>query len=140
MSNLGLHLAMRAAGVEVRTTSVGDRYVLEELRSGGVQPRRRTVRTHRAARIVDYRRRHPHRPAADVADGADRRIAGRAGLGDAHPAAGADQRRRLRQGRRPRRVVGSDRIAAGGRRARRHRSNPVAALRDSTVDPGHGRS
>jgi phosphoglucosamine mutase len=35
MSNLGLHLAMRAAGVDVRTTSVGDRYVLEELRSGG---------------------------------------------------------------------------------------------------------
>jgi phosphoglucosamine mutase len=34
MSNLGLHLAMRAAGVHVRTTSVGDRYVLEELRSG----------------------------------------------------------------------------------------------------------
>ena len=34
MSNLGLHLAMRAAGVEVRTTGVGDRYVLEELRSG----------------------------------------------------------------------------------------------------------
>jgi phosphoglucosamine mutase len=34
MSNLGLHLAMRAAGVDVRTTSVGDRYVLEELRSG----------------------------------------------------------------------------------------------------------
>ncbi|WP_028926897.1 phosphoglucosamine mutase [Pseudonocardia acaciae] len=35
MSNLGLHLAMRAAGVEVRTTAVGDRYVLEELRAGG---------------------------------------------------------------------------------------------------------
>jgi phosphoglucosamine mutase len=34
MSNLGLHLAMRSAGVNVRTTSVGDRYVLEELRSG----------------------------------------------------------------------------------------------------------
>jgi phosphoglucosamine mutase len=34
MSNLGLHLAMRAVGVNVRTTSVGDRYVLEELRSG----------------------------------------------------------------------------------------------------------
>jgi len=34
MSNLGLHLAMRAAGVTVRTTGVGDRYVLEELRSG----------------------------------------------------------------------------------------------------------
>jgi phosphoglucosamine mutase len=35
MSNLGLHLAMREAGVEVRTTDVGDRYVLEQLRAGG---------------------------------------------------------------------------------------------------------
>lgn len=35
MSNLGLHLAMKAAGIEVRTTRVGDRYVLEELRAGG---------------------------------------------------------------------------------------------------------
>ncbi|MFC5065368.1 phosphoglucosamine mutase [Actinomycetospora atypica] len=34
MSNLGLHLAMEAAGITVRTTGVGDRYVLEELRSG----------------------------------------------------------------------------------------------------------
>jgi phosphoglucosamine mutase len=35
MSNLGLHLAMRAEGITVRTTAVGDRYVLEELREGG---------------------------------------------------------------------------------------------------------
>jgi phosphoglucosamine mutase len=35
MSNLGLHIAMRAAGVAVRTTGVGDRYVVEELRAGG---------------------------------------------------------------------------------------------------------
>ncbi len=35
MSNLGLHLAMRAAGITVTTTAVGDRYVLEELRAGG---------------------------------------------------------------------------------------------------------
>lgn len=35
MSNLGLHLAMADAGVAVRTTAVGDRYVLEELRAGG---------------------------------------------------------------------------------------------------------
>lgn len=34
MSNLGLHLAMRDAGISVRTTGVGDRYVLEELRAG----------------------------------------------------------------------------------------------------------
>ena len=34
MSNLGLHLAMRSVGITVRTTGVGDRYVLEELRAG----------------------------------------------------------------------------------------------------------
>jgi phosphoglucosamine mutase len=36
MSNLGLHLAMHANGVNVRTTAVGDRYVLEELRVSGL--------------------------------------------------------------------------------------------------------
>jgi len=35
MSNLGLHLAMREHGVRMRTTAVGDRYVVEELRAGG---------------------------------------------------------------------------------------------------------
>ncbi len=35
MSNLGLHLAMRDAGIAMRITGVGDRYVLEELRAGG---------------------------------------------------------------------------------------------------------
>ncbi|WP_024802235.1 phosphoglucosamine mutase [Nocardia sp. BMG51109] len=35
MSNLGLHIALREAGIAVRTTAVGDRYVLEELRRGG---------------------------------------------------------------------------------------------------------
>ncbi|WP_280234000.1 phosphoglucosamine mutase [Nocardia cyriacigeorgica] len=34
MSNLGLHIAMREAGITMRTTAVGDRYVLEELRRG----------------------------------------------------------------------------------------------------------
>jgi phosphoglucosamine mutase len=36
MSNLGLHHAMRAAGIEVITTAVGDRYVLEALRAKGL--------------------------------------------------------------------------------------------------------
>lgn len=37
MSNMGLHLAMREAGIEVLQTGVGDRYVVEELlRSGAV--------------------------------------------------------------------------------------------------------
>ncbi|QNG19586.1 phosphoglucosamine mutase [Rhodococcus triatomae] len=35
MSNLGLHLAMKDAGIAVVTTAVGDRYVLEGLRAGG---------------------------------------------------------------------------------------------------------
>ncbi|WP_238422076.1 phosphoglucosamine mutase [Gordonia sp. 'Campus'] len=35
MSNLGLHIAMREAGITVHTTAVGDRYVVEELRRGG---------------------------------------------------------------------------------------------------------
>jgi phosphoglucosamine mutase len=35
MTNYGFHTAMRAAGVEVATTPVGDRYVLEELRERG---------------------------------------------------------------------------------------------------------
>ncbi len=36
MSNLGLHHAMRDAGISVLTTAVGDRYVLEELRARGL--------------------------------------------------------------------------------------------------------
>ncbi|MFZ2177842.1 MAG: phosphoglucosamine mutase [Rhodococcus sp. (in: high G+C Gram-positive bacteria)] len=35
MSNLGLHIAMRSAGISLVTTGVGDRYVLEVLREGG---------------------------------------------------------------------------------------------------------
>ena len=35
MSNLGFHRAMQAAGIEVQTTAVGDRYVLEALEAGG---------------------------------------------------------------------------------------------------------
>ncbi|MGH3804646.1 MAG: phosphoglucosamine mutase, partial [Pseudonocardiaceae bacterium] len=36
MSNLGLHVAMRARGLKVLTTAVGDRYVLEALRERGL--------------------------------------------------------------------------------------------------------
>ncbi|MBP2333523.1 phosphoglucosamine mutase [Corynebacterium freneyi] len=35
MSNLGLKLAMRGNGIEMRTTKVGDRYVLADLNAGG---------------------------------------------------------------------------------------------------------
>ena len=36
MSNLGFHHAMRGAGIDVRTTAVGDRYVLEALTADGL--------------------------------------------------------------------------------------------------------
>jgi phosphoglucosamine mutase len=35
MSNLGLKIALRNAGIEIRETGVGDRYVLEAMRDGG---------------------------------------------------------------------------------------------------------
>lgn len=35
MSNLGLRIAMKQAGIEMIETKVGDRYVLEEIRDGG---------------------------------------------------------------------------------------------------------
>lgn len=35
MSNLGLYLAMQAAGIRTVQTAVGDRYVLEQMRAGG---------------------------------------------------------------------------------------------------------
>jgi phosphoglucosamine mutase len=35
MSNLGLRRAMQEAGIALRTTAVGDRYVLEEMKAGG---------------------------------------------------------------------------------------------------------
>lgn len=35
MSNLGLHMAMREHGINVRQTAVGDRYVLEDMNAGG---------------------------------------------------------------------------------------------------------
>jgi phosphoglucosamine mutase len=36
MSNLGFHHTMRSAGITVKTTAVGDRYVLEALRADGL--------------------------------------------------------------------------------------------------------
>ena len=38
MSNLGLKLAMQDNGIELRTTKVGDRYVLADLNAGGYSP------------------------------------------------------------------------------------------------------
>jgi phosphoglucosamine mutase len=80
MSNLGLHLAMREHGVKLRTTAVGDRYVLEELRAGGftlggeqsghvVLPGHATTGDGRlTARRLMTRMAAAGRPLADLAD------------------------------------------------------------------------
>ena len=113
MSNLGLHLAMRAAGIEVRTTGVGDRYVLEELRAGEY-----SLGGEQSGHIV--------MPAlGSTGDGIvtglrlmtrmvqTGSLVGRPGIADADVAAGADQRRGRRQGHRGRRALGADRGRPG---------------------------
>ena len=114
MSNLGLHLAMRSAGISVRTTGVGDRYVLEELRAGDF-----SLGGEQSGHIV--------MPAlGSTGDGivTGLRLMTRmvqtgssladARLRDADAAAGADQRHGRRQGYRRGRAIGADR----GRRRR----------------------
>ena len=54
MSNLGLRIAMRDAGIEIRETPVGDRYVLEALDERRPEPRWRAERA-----------RHLPRPRTD---------------------------------------------------------------------------
>ena len=88
------------AGITMRTTAVGDRYVLEELRAGGFTPRRRAVRARRPARARHHRRRPAHRAAADGPDGGHRHVARRAGRRSSPAAAGAGERAGRRQGRR----------------------------------------
>ena len=138
MSNLGLHLAMRAAGIEVRTTGVGDRYVLEELRAGEY-----SLGGEQSGHIV--------MPAfGTTGDGivTGLRLMSRMAQTRSTLAALAEPMRTLpqvlinvagrRQGDGGRRAVG----AHGGRRGRgrtgRHRSNPVAALGNRTGRPRDG--
>ena len=51
MSNYGFHKAMDEAGIEVATTKVGDRFVIEELLQRAVADRRRAVGPHHLDRL-----------------------------------------------------------------------------------------
>ena len=102
MSNLGLHLAMREHGITVRTTQVGDRYVLEELRAGGF-----ALGGEQSGHVVlpalrHHRRRAADGPAPDGAHGADRQEPRRPRGRRDGPPAGAGERPGRRQGRRRR--------------------------------------
>ena len=66
MSNYGFHQAMEAAGIEVATTKVGDRYVIEELLERELDDRRRAVGAHHLDRLRGDRRRHRRGAARDA--------------------------------------------------------------------------
>ena len=65
MSNLGLERYLAGAGLGLHRTAVGDRYVAERMREGGLQCRRRAVGPHDPVRL-----RHDRRRAAGRAAGA----------------------------------------------------------------------
>ena len=110
MTNYGFHTGMRAAGVEVATTDVGDRYVLEALRERGW-----TLGGEQSGHIIEM----GFVPSGDGIAAAlltlealgDGDLADRHAHGEAAPAA------RQRAGTRPRRRR-ARRGRAGGRRAR----------------------
>ena len=115
MTNYGFHAAMSEAGIEVATTGVGDRYVLEELRARGW-----ALGGEQSGHIIDMgfvalRRRHRQRAA------------------DARGAGGGDLAERARDGASCRSgwstcrvadrdaAMASGELARGGRRARARR-------------------
>ena len=57
MSNLGLERFLAGTGLTLERTKVGDRYVMERMRDGRLQPRRRTVGPHHPVRLRHHRRR-----------------------------------------------------------------------------------
>ena len=122
MSNLGLHLAMREHGITLRTTQVGDRYVLEELRAGGFALGGEQSGPRRAARARHHRRRAADGPAPDGPDGPDRQEPRRPRRGRDRPAAGTGERPGGRQGR--------------GRRVARPSEQAVAAAEARLGDTG----
>ena len=128
MSNLGLHQAMRSAGVTVRTTGVGDRYVLEELRSGeyslgGEQSGHIVMPAHGSTGdgIVTGLRLMTRM----VQTGSS--LADLAAPMQSFPQVLINVTGR-RQDHRRRGAVGAQRGRRGRGRTRRHRSNPVAPL------------
>ena len=140
MSNLGFHHAMRAAGIDVVTTAVGDRYVLEALRAkelnlGGEQSGH-VVFTD-AATTGDGLLTALHMMARMAATGSS--LAELAG--DRAPAA-ADADQRARSATVPRSPSSGGRGRRGGRgraRTRRRRPDPAAPVGHRAAGAGDGR-
>ncbi|MFN7915909.1 MAG: hypothetical protein U0Q55_11275 [Vicinamibacterales bacterium] len=96
MSNIGLELALRRSGIEMIRTSVGDKYVMEEMLKrgialGGEQSGRDLLR------LSVHRRRPVYRPERPSHRAGDRPVAGRTGRRPDELPAGAAQRARARE-------------------------------------------
>ena len=70
MSNIGLELALRSAGIQLVRADVGDKYVLEKLLRLERESRRGAVGSYHSAGAEPRRRRHDH--GAVSAEGAAR--------------------------------------------------------------------
>ena len=132
MANIGFHQAMAKAGIKVRTTAVGDRYVLEDMRAGGYslggeQSGHLILADH--ATTGDGLLSALHLMAAVAAV---RTAAGGARQGRHQVPAGADQRAGRRQGRR--RVV-ARRARGGGRAEAELGDSGRVLLRPSGTEP-----
>jgi phosphoglucosamine mutase len=127
MTNYGFHVAMRDAGVEVATTQVGDRYVLEALRERGW-----TLGGEQSGHIIDMGfNATGDGTAAGLGPGRSPRH------GEAAPAARQRARGRSRRGDGQQRAGRGERArgaGAGGPRARAR-----APQRHRAAGAGHGR-
>ena len=136
MTNYGFHSAMKEAQIDVATTAVGDRYVVEEL-----VERAWSIGGEQSGHVIDMRLT----PSGDGIASAlllldfARRCAAGGRRRDEEAAAEADQRSRARS----RRAAGGRGGLAGGRgrlgRARRFRPCVAARVRDRAVDSRDGR-
>ena len=99
MSNIGLEIALRDAGIELVRCPVGDKYVMEEMIRRGISHRRRAVGPRHFLRPPLHRRRHRHRAQRAAGHGGHGPRAGRPGLGAGVLSAGAGQRPRRARGR-----------------------------------------
>ena len=138
MSNLGLERHLRGLGLALLRTRVGDRYVVERMRAGRLQRRRRAVGAHRPLRLRDHGRRAARgiAGAGRAAPARPTRQRGGAGI-CAGPAAAAQ-----RQGRaapRSERTHGRGDAGAGGGIAERPWSAAGPRVGHRAGDPGDGR-
>ena len=108
MSNMGLYKALDELGIGYEKTAVGDKYVAENMRQNGRRgehaaerppPGRRAVRPYHLQPLCQHRRRPFDRDQGHGGHHRDQAAPVRPGTAHDHVPAGAEERRRHRQGR-----------------------------------------